>query len=57
VEIVLEKVKNIPNTNVQQLSAWAKERRQDILQLATQIFNSLDESKKNVRNTLFSFWK
>lgn len=24
VEIVLDKIKNIPNTNVQQLSAWAR---------------------------------
>lgn len=49
VEIVLDKVKNIPNTNVQQLNAWSRERRQDILQLATQIFNDLDDQKKQVR--------
>jgi hypothetical protein len=34
-----------------------KERRQDILQLATQIFNSLADSKKNVRGALLSFYK
>jgi hypothetical protein len=31
---------------------WARDRRQEILQVATHIFNDLDDGKKNVLNLL-----
>lgn len=39
---MLDKIKNIPECNIHELTEWARARRQEILQVATHIFNDLD---------------